>query len=92
MVSRMLTSPIPTDPTDWVTDSHFHERQSTTYAPRGRVRPEAEQIAYKSRNGTVARLFSVPEARTPRYKREYLFTPLNARAINQNCRFNSVSI
>ena len=71
MVSRMLSSPIPTDPVDWVNDSQFNERYSATYAPRGRVRPEAEQIATKSRNGTVARLFSVPEPRTPRYKREY---------------------
>jgi len=71
MVSRTLSSPIPNDPGDWTTTSHFYERQSTTYAPRGRVRPEAEQIANKNRNGTVARLFSTPELRTPRYKREY---------------------
>lgn len=70
MASRTLSSPIPNDPTEWVTDTHFYERQSTTYAPRGRVRPEAEQIAMKSRNGTVARLFSIPDQRTPRYKRE----------------------
>ena len=68
----MLSSPIPNDPTDWVNDSQFNERHSTTYAPRGRVRPEAEQIASKNRNGTVARLFSVSEPRTPRYKREYI--------------------
>ena len=78
MVSRMLSSPIPTDPTDCITDSQFNERHSSTYAPRGRVRPEAEQIASKSRNGTVARLFSVPDPRTPRYKREYFMAPLNA--------------
>lgn len=69
MVSRTLSSPIPNDPADWVTSSQFYERQSSTYAPRGRVRPEAEQIADKSRNGTISRLFSVPEPRTSRYKR-----------------------
>lgn len=72
MVSRTLSSPIPNDPTDWVTDTQFYERESTYYAPRGRVRPEAEQIAYKNRTGTVARLFSAAEPRTPRYKRECL--------------------
>lgn len=68
MVSRTLSSPIPNDPTDWVTDTQFYERESTHYAPRGRVRPEAEQIAYKNRTGTIARLFSAAEPRTPRYK------------------------
>ena len=71
MVSRVLSSPIPADPDDWATSSHFYEGQSTTYAPRGRVRPEAEQIAIKSRNGTVARLFTTPEPRTAIYKCEY---------------------
>ena len=86
MVSRMLSSPIPTDPTEWTNDSQFYERKSTAYAPRGRIRPEAEQIASKSRNGTVARLFNFPEPRTPRCKREYV------RVINWDDLFYDISI
>lgn len=81
MVSRTLSSPIPNDPGDWVNDTQFYERESTQYAPRGRVRPEAEQIAYKSRTGTIARLFSAPEPRTPRYKREYLTTRVDKTTV-----------
>jgi len=71
MVSRRLGSPIPNDPGEWTTSSQFHEREPTYYAPRGRVRPEAERNASMSRNGTIARLFYVSEPRTPRLKREF---------------------